>query len=56
MKLGTTIVLSAVLLSTAFAMDRPSFHTKGSATGKPTGLAHASLTTSACKKTLRLCY
>jgi len=37
MKLRFIIAFSASLLATSFAMDRPSFHTKGSPTGKPTG-------------------
>jgi hypothetical protein len=37
MKVRSVILLSAALLTTALAMDRPSFHTKGSPTGTPTG-------------------
>jgi hypothetical protein len=37
MKLRSVIAVSTALLATSFAMDRPSFHTKGSPTGKPTG-------------------
>jgi hypothetical protein len=37
MKSLLTLAISAALLSTTLAMDRPSFHTKGMATGKPTG-------------------
>ncbi|EDY20854.1 ErfK/YbiS/YcfS/YnhG family protein [Chthoniobacter flavus Ellin428] len=37
MKSLLTLAVSAALLSTTLAMDRPSFHTKGMATGKPTG-------------------
>jgi L,D-transpeptidase catalytic domain len=37
MKLLTTLVISVGLLTASQAMDRPSFHTKGSPTGKPTG-------------------
>jgi hypothetical protein len=37
MRLLPTIVVSAILLAHSLAMDKPSFHTKGSPTGKPTG-------------------
>jgi hypothetical protein len=37
MKLRPIITVFAALLATSFAMDRPSFHTKGTPTGKPTG-------------------
>ena len=37
MKAQPIIAIFAALLVTSFAMDRPSFHTKGSPTGKPTG-------------------
>ena len=37
MKSRCAILFFAVLFATSFAMDRPSFHTKGSPTGTPTG-------------------
>jgi lipoprotein-anchoring transpeptidase ErfK/SrfK len=37
MKLLTTLAISVGLLTASQAMDKPSFHTKGTATGKPTG-------------------
>ena len=37
MKLLRILALITVLFTTAQAMDRPSFHTQGSPTGKPTG-------------------
>ena len=37
MKFLTILVISVGLLTAAQAMDRPSFHTKGTPTGKPTG-------------------
>jgi hypothetical protein len=37
MKLRYLVLVFATLLATSFAMDQPSFHTKGSPTGKPTG-------------------
>ena len=37
MKLRYLLFAFLTLLATAFAMEQPSFHTKGSATGKPTG-------------------
>jgi hypothetical protein len=37
MKMLTTIALSIGLLTASQAMDRPSFHTKGTPSGKPTG-------------------
>jgi len=37
MKIRPIIVVFAALLTTSLAMDRPSFHTKGTPTGKPTG-------------------
>ena len=37
MKLRYLVLGFFALLTTAFAMDQPSFHTKGSATGKPAG-------------------
>jgi L,D-transpeptidase catalytic domain len=37
MKFQPVIVIFAALVATSFAMDQPSFHTKGAPTGKPTG-------------------
>jgi hypothetical protein len=37
MKLLSLVVASAALLSISYAVERPSFHTKGAPTGKPTG-------------------
>jgi len=37
MKIRPIIAVFAALLTTSLAMDRPSFHTKGTPTGKPTG-------------------
>jgi L,D-transpeptidase catalytic domain len=37
MKLRPVITISAALVATSFAMDQPSFHTKGAPSGKPTG-------------------
>ena len=37
MKLLTTLAISAALLATSSAMEKPSFHTKGTPTDKPTG-------------------
>jgi hypothetical protein len=37
MKLRRLLLIFAALLTTAFAMEQPSFHTKGTATGGPTG-------------------
>src|SRR3954447_22391224 len=37
MKLRYIVFVLAALLTTSFAMEQPSFHTKGSPTGKPTG-------------------
>jgi hypothetical protein len=37
MKIRPIITVFAALLTTSLAMDRPSFHTKGTPTGKPTG-------------------
>ncbi|MGH8094350.1 MAG: L,D-transpeptidase family protein [Chthoniobacterales bacterium] len=37
MKFRTVVVLLAALTATAFGMPQPSFHTKGTPTGKPTG-------------------
>jgi len=37
MKLRPIIAVFAALLATSFAMDRPSFHTQGTPTGKPSG-------------------
>lgn len=37
MKSSAILLAFAALVSTTLAMDRPSFHTKGSPTGKPTG-------------------
>src|ERR1044072_8843522 len=37
MKILTTIVISIGFLTASQAMDKPSFHTKGTPTGKPTG-------------------
>ena len=37
MKILSTVVLTVALLTTSFSMERPSFHTKGTPTGKPTG-------------------
>jgi hypothetical protein len=37
MKFRPVIAILAVLVATSLAMEQPSFHTKGSPTGKPTG-------------------
>ena len=37
MKLRYLVLASAALIATSFAMQQPSFHTKGSPTGKSTG-------------------
>ncbi len=37
MKFQSVIAVFAALVATSFAMDQPSFHTKGVPTGKPTG-------------------
>src|SRR4026207_557055 len=37
MKILSTIALTIALLTSSLAMDRPSFHTQGTPTGKPTG-------------------
>ena len=37
MKFQAVIAIFAALVATSFAMDQPSFHTKGAPTGKPTG-------------------
>src|SRR5262244_3415477 len=37
MKFSTILAISIGLLTASQAMERPSFHTKGSPTGKPTG-------------------
>src|SRR5262249_39059270 len=37
MKMFAALSLSVALVAASFAMERPSFHTKGSPTGKPTG-------------------
>ena len=37
MKFQPVIAIFAALVTTSFAMDQPSFHTKGAATAKPTG-------------------
>ena len=37
MKILTTFAISIALLATAPAVQKPSAHTKGTATGKPTG-------------------
>ena len=37
MKIQSVIAVFAALVATSFAMDQPSFHTKGVPTGKPTG-------------------
>src|SRR6266496_2080949 len=37
MKLLTIVGISAALLTASQAMEKPSFHTKGTPTGKPTG-------------------
>jgi lipoprotein-anchoring transpeptidase ErfK/SrfK len=37
MKILTTIAISIGLLTASLAMEKPSFHTKGTPTGKPTG-------------------
>jgi hypothetical protein len=37
MKFRSVIAISAALVATSFAMDQPSFHTKGTPTGKATG-------------------
>src|SRR5207244_12610981 len=37
MKILTTIAISIGLLTASQAMEKPSFHTKGTPTGKPTG-------------------
>jgi len=37
MKFKSVIAIFAALVATSFAMEQPSFHTKGTPTGKPTG-------------------
>jgi hypothetical protein len=37
MKILSTIALTVALLTSSYSMDRPSFHTQGTPTGKPTG-------------------
>jgi hypothetical protein len=37
MKILSTIALTIALLTSSYSMDRPSFHTQGTPTGKPTG-------------------
>ena len=37
MKALSVVAVLMALLSTSFSMDKPSFHTQGTATGKPTG-------------------
>jgi uncharacterized protein YdeI (BOF family) len=37
MKFQPVIAIFAALVASSFAMDQPSFHTKGAPTGKPTG-------------------
>src|SRR5205809_7854418 len=37
MKILSVVSLSIALIAASFAVERPSFHTKGSPTGKPTG-------------------
>jgi len=37
MKFGAVITIFATLVATSLAMEQPSFHTKGTPTGKPTG-------------------
>ncbi len=37
MKIPTILAVSVALLTTSVAMEQPSFHTKGTPTGKPTG-------------------
>ena len=37
MKFQSVIAIFAALVASSFAMDQPSFHTKGAPTGKPTG-------------------
>jgi L,D-transpeptidase-like protein len=37
MKIFSALLLSLALIAASFAMEKPSFHTKGSPTGKPTG-------------------
>jgi hypothetical protein len=37
MKLSTVIALTIALLTTSFSMEKPSFHTQGTPTGRPTG-------------------
>jgi hypothetical protein len=37
MKFVTILAISIGLLTASQAMERPSFHTKGTPTGKPTG-------------------
>ena len=37
MKFRPVIAIFAALVATSFAMDQPSFHTKGAPTGKPSG-------------------
>jgi hypothetical protein len=37
MKFRSVIAILAALVATSFAMEQPSFHTKGTPTGKPTG-------------------
>jgi L,D-transpeptidase catalytic domain len=41
MKILTTIAISIGLLTASHAMEKPSFHTKGAASGKPTGTLKA---------------
>src|SRR5204863_7208846 len=38
MKIPAILAVSAVLLISAQAVEKPSFHTKGTSTGKPTGI------------------
>jgi hypothetical protein len=38
MKFFSILAVSVALLATSFSMERPSFHTKGTPAGKPTGL------------------
>jgi hypothetical protein len=38
MKFIRIVVVSAALVATSFAMEQPSFHTKGTPTGQPTGV------------------
>jgi len=37
MKFRIVVAIFATLVATSFAMERPSFHTKGTPTGNPTG-------------------